>query len=83
VVLDPEDIEWDEGNREHATRHGISVEEITQVLLSNPTIRRNRKGRSGDYYAFGTTDGGRRIVVVVAWDPARRILRPITAWERR
>jgi hypothetical protein len=58
------------------------VEEITQVLLSNPTMRRNRKGRSGDYYTFGTTDGGRGIVVVVAWDPARRILRPITAWEQ-
>jgi uncharacterized protein (DUF1778 family) len=27
VVVDPEDIEWDEANREHATRHGISVEE--------------------------------------------------------
>lgn len=58
MAVDPEDIEWDESNREHATRHGISVEEITQALLSNPTMRRNRKGRSGDYYAFGTTDGG-------------------------
>lgn len=46
-------------------------------------MRRNRKGRSGDYYAFGTTDGGRAVVVVVAWDPARRTLRPITAWEQR
>jgi uncharacterized DUF497 family protein len=66
VVFDPEYIEWDEANREHATRHGVSVEEITEVLLSNPTIRRNRKGRSGDYFALGTTDGGRKVVVVVA-----------------
>lgn len=83
MVVNPEDIEWDEANREHATRHGVSVEEITQALLSHPTMRRNRKGRSGDYYAFGTTEGGREVVVVVAWDSVRRTLRPITAWEQR
>lgn len=70
MVLDPEDIEWDEANREHTTRHGISVEEITQVLVSNPTMRRNRNGRSGDYYALGSTDGGRKVVVV--WLPGTR-----------
>lgn len=82
MVIDPEDIEWDEGNIEHATRHGISAAEITQVLLNNPTIRRNRKGRSGDYHAFDVTDGGREVAVVVAWEPERRIIRPITARER-
>ncbi len=66
MVIDPEDIEWDEGNVEHATRHGISAAEITQVLLNDPTIRRNRKGRSGDYYALGVTDGDRKVAVVVA-----------------
>jgi uncharacterized DUF497 family protein len=83
VVLDPDDIDWDEDNREHATRHGISADEITQALLNQPTIHRNRKGRSGDYYALGTTDGGRKIVVVLAWDADRRVVRPITAWEQR
>lgn len=83
MILDPEDIEWDDANREHATRHGVTVEEITQALLNAPTVRRNRKGRSGDYYASGMTDGGRAITVVVAWGPTRRVLRPITAWEQR
>lgn len=73
----------DDANREHATRHGITVEEITQALLNNPTMRRNRKGRAGDYSVFGATDGGRQVVVVVAWDPGSRVLRPITAWEQR
>ncbi|MGH9058567.1 MAG: hypothetical protein ACRDZY_03485, partial [Acidimicrobiales bacterium] len=53
MVLDPEDIEWDEANRVHATRHGVSVEEITQVLVNNPRVRHNRRGRPGDYYALG------------------------------
>lgn len=35
MVVDPDDIEWDDANREHATRHGITVEEITQALLNN------------------------------------------------
>jgi uncharacterized DUF497 family protein len=83
VVVDPDDIEWDDANREHATRHGVTVDEINQTLLNEPMMRRNRKGRSGDYYAFGVTDGGRGIVVVVAWDSGRRIVRPITAWEQR
>ena len=49
MLLDPDDIDWDEGNREHATRHGVSVGEITQALLNQPTVRRNRRGRPGDY----------------------------------
>lgn len=83
MALAPDDLEWDDDNSEHATRHGITTEEITQALLNNPTMRRNRRGRAGDYYAFGTSDGGRRIVVVVAWNPGRRVLRPITAWEQQ
>ena len=83
MVIAPEDIEWDDTNREHATRQGITQEEVRQALLNNPTMRCNRKGRPGDYYAFGATDGGRRIVVVVAWDAGRGVLRPITAWEQR
>lgn len=82
MVIDPEDIEWDDANREHATRHRISVEEIMQVVLDNPVVRRNRKGRSGDYYVFGATHGGRKVVVVISWDPARRSIRTITAWEQ-
>ena len=83
MVIDPDDIEWDDANREHATGHGVTVDEINQALLNAPALRRNRKGRSGDYYAAGATDGGRRIVVVVAWDPGRGVLRPITAWEQQ
>lgn len=83
MIVDPDNIEWDDANREHATRHGITVEEITQALLNDPTVHRNRKGRVGDYFALGATDGGRRVVVVAAWDRDRRLLRPITAWEQR
>lgn len=79
----PEVIEWDDGNLVHATAHGITVEEVTQVITNGPTYRRNRRGRAADLLAYGTTDGGRSVVVAVVWDAARRTIRPITAWEQR
>jgi hypothetical protein len=52
VVPEPETIEWDDANIEHATRHGVSASEIEQVLRSGPTYRANRRG-TGDYLAEG------------------------------
>ena len=75
-------VEWDESNEDHATRHGVSVAEIEQVLAAGPVFRPDRRG-SGDYLAEGVTHGGRRVRMVVAYDPARRVLRSITAWELR
>lgn len=83
MLIAPEDIEWDDSNSEHATRHGVTIDEVTQALLNGPSVHRNRKGRAGDLYVVGEADGGRRIVVVVAWDTGRRVVRPITAWEQQ
>ena len=79
----PEAIEWDEGNMAHATAHGVTVGEIEQVIANGPMYRRNKRGRAADLLASGETDGGRRVVVTVSWDAARRTVRPITAWEDR
>ncbi len=79
-MVEWEVVEWDENNEAHATRHGVSLAEIEQVLAAGPVFRPDRRD-SGDYLAEGTTDGGRRLRVVVAYDPLRRLLRPITAWE--
>ncbi len=75
-------VEWDEGNEAHTTRHGVSAAEIEQVLAAGSVFRPDRRD-SGDYLAEGVSDSGRRLRVVVAHDPARRVLRPITAWEMR
>ncbi|WP_157515911.1 hypothetical protein [Nocardiopsis trehalosi] len=42
---------------------------------------RTKKGRAGNVMGSGRTRGGRRIVVVAAWDPESRRIRPINAWE--
>jgi hypothetical protein len=77
----PELIEWDDGNLTHATAHGVTDEEINQVIANGPVYRANKRGRTADLLAVGVTDGGRRVVVAVVWDEARRSVRPITAWE--
>lgn len=71
------------GNTEHATRHGISSEEIIEVFANRPTISRNRRNRSAGYSAFGHSDGGRPIRVNFRYDAAIRSARPISAWEDR
>lgn len=74
-------IEWDDGNIEHATGHGVSVTEIEQAVAKATSGRRNKRGGSGDIRIDSTTDGGRRVVVIGAYDPTRGLFRPITAWE--
>lgn len=49
------------------TKHGVYRNEIRQVLLSNPRIRRVGKGkrRKGEhlYAAYGQTEAGRYLVI--------------------
>jgi uncharacterized DUF497 family protein len=54
-------IEWDDNNLEHATRHGVTMGEIEQAIVNATTVRRNKRGRSGDVRIDSVTDGGRHI----------------------
>ncbi len=54
-------FEWDEANLAHAVRHGVSQEEMEEVMVSAPMIR---KGRSGVYLAYGRTCDGRYVLMV-------------------
>ena len=76
-----EEIEWDDDSLIHATGHGVSVVEIEQAISNATALRRNKRGRSGDVRIDSVTNGGRKVVVIAAHDPGRRLLRPITAWE--
>lgn len=47
-------------------KHGISTDEVEQVLFTNPHVRKAQKGRvKGEdlYVAYGQTDAGRYLVV--------------------
>jgi hypothetical protein len=76
-----EEIEWDEHNLDHVGRR-VSPSELVEVLMNDPVWRRDAADQSGDWVAMGETDGGRRLVIVVALDEIRRVIRPITGWEQ-
>ena len=75
---------WDDepgGNVEHIAQHGLSPDEVDDVLLDDsiPTGYSNSTGRP---CKFGRTSTGKYIVVVwdeVADDP--RMIYPVTAYE--
>jgi uncharacterized DUF497 family protein len=47
-------------------KHGVSTDEVEEVLFSKPHVRRAQKGRVKDedlYTAYGQTDSGRYLIV--------------------
>lgn len=75
------EIDWDENNRWYATKRGISMDEIEEIMLATRDWQRNKNNRAGNVSTVGTTLAGRRIRVIASWDPERRRIRPINAWE--
>jgi uncharacterized DUF497 family protein len=62
----------DEIEAKLASKHGVTVREARQVLLSQPRIRFAEKGYTeGDdvYVAFGQTFGGRYLSVFFVYKP--------------
>jgi uncharacterized DUF497 family protein len=49
-----------------AIKHGVEIEEVEQILFSNPFVRLSEKGHiKGEnlYVAYGQTDNGRYLIV--------------------
>ena len=75
------EIIWDDGpggNVEHILEHGITIDEVEEVLL-NPTGR-DLSRSSGLPIAFGFTPDGRYILVVYEKVDDFTIF-PVTAYE--
>lgn len=73
--------DWDEENEGELAAHGISPEEVRQVFEGRPVWARNRRHRAGDWKMMGRTAGGRRLSIVVYYEPRLGRLRPITGWD--
>ncbi len=77
---------WDldddpDGNVQHIAEHGLTVEEVEDVLF-DPRTRTGRSRSSGRPEAFGETLTGKYITVI--WDEVcddPRMIYPITAYE--
>ncbi len=82
------DVRWDDWNSTHVARHGVTEEEVDNVVLDRESLR--LRSRAGTY--IGRTSAGRHLFVVLASDPSGQVY-PITVrlmtasdrrrWERR
>ena len=78
------DVLWnDEFAAKIEQKHGVSTDEVEQVLFSRPHVRRAEKGKvKGEhlYVAYGQTSEGRYLVVFFIRKPRSAAL-PISARE--
>lgn len=75
------ELEFDDYNEDELHRHGVTPEEVMQLLSNRYTVRRNRKDRSGQRQLIGETDSGRVLTVVLAVTAVDSRWRPVTGWE--
>lgn len=63
-----ERLYWDEWNREHVARHGVTPPEVEQAIFNRPVFRRSYKNR---FVVIGPTlaDPPRMIMAVIGEDP--------------
>ncbi|HMA47933.1 MAG TPA: BrnT family toxin [Frankiaceae bacterium] len=58
------EVVWDDWNEAHIARHGVTPDEVEDVVFS-PPLWVERRG-NGTYIVLGTTRGGRYLLVVLA-----------------
>lgn len=66
------------------TKHSVTRDEVEEAFF-NPPLK-VRKASSGKYLLYGTSDGGRYLFVVFAWDESKvKVItaRDMTKGERR
>lgn len=71
---------FDDENVDKFNAHGLSDNNVDQILDSAFLVIQNRRGRRGHYLIIGRDNGGRCIAVPVEPTRDRSIWRPITAW---
>ena len=74
-------FDWDNGNWPKCGKHGVSVEEIEQVLLGNPSVMLDPHPDEPRMRAIGRTKAGRFVFLVfmLRQDDVKTLLRPISA----
>ena len=72
---------WDEDNEAHVAEHGLTPEEVEEVVR-DPNGRTRESRSTGRPCRFGWTSTGKHIIVV--WDVANddpAMIWPVTAYE--
>ncbi|MEY3145319.1 MAG: hypothetical protein RL342_990 [Pseudomonadota bacterium] len=74
-------FDWDDGNWPKCGKHGVSLEEIEQVLLGNPAVMPDPHPDEPRLRAIGRTKAGRFVFLVfmLRQDDVQTLLRQISA----
>ena len=74
-------VDWDDGNWPKCGKHGVSLEEIEQVLPGNPAVMPDPDPDEPRLRAIGRTKAGRFVFLVfmLRQDDVQTLLRPISA----
>jgi uncharacterized DUF497 family protein len=75
-----EDFAFDEENEEEMAKHGISPEQLLQVLDGPYRVRKNRHQRRASHLILGRDRQSQCIAIPVEPTHVREIWRPVTAW---
>jgi uncharacterized DUF497 family protein len=59
-------LDWDDWNREHITKHSMSISEVESVLVNDSITRPSYKNR---LIVIGPSDNDRMIAVVIGPSP--------------
>jgi len=59
--------------------HGVSIDEVVEVLWNGFDVSRN-KGSGVGYQLIGSTNGGRQLKVIV-YEKRRGLVRVVTGWD--
>jgi hypothetical protein len=70
----------DEENEQKFWAHGLSAEQVLQILGNEHVVVPNRRRRRGLQLVIGRDDGGACITVPVERTHDPSVWRPITAW---
>ena len=74
-------FEWDDGNWPKCGKHGVSQEEIEQVLMGTPAVMPDPHPEEPRMRAIGKTQAGRYVFLVfmLRKSDGKNMLRPISA----
>ena len=74
-------FDWNEGNWPKCSKHGLSKQEIEEVLLGSPAVMPDPSPEEPRMRAIGKTTGGRYVFLVFMLRKAGTslLLRPISA----
>jgi uncharacterized DUF497 family protein len=73
-----DEFDW-EFDEDVLTRHGVTIDEVVEVIWNGFEVRRNKRIHGG-YQLIGHTDGGRTLKLIV-YETREGLIRVITGWD--